>query len=116
VFFIDAPRPVGIPLGVFNADSAELEKLSVAGHAGSLTRPVMFIVEPGRNATIETGVSAVRAQLKKDGRTADYLEVEPGFALGLPQARAAAYRKIEEFINLRLYDYRVKIGPSTEVK
>ncbi len=116
VFFLDAPHPTDLPSGIFTSDSEELERISVANHAASLTRPVMFIVEPSRNATVEMGVSAVRAELKKAGHAADYLEAEPGFALGLPKACAAVYRKIEEFINLRLYDYRVKIGPSTEVK
>ena len=49
-------------------------------------------------------------------RAPDFLELDPGFAPGLPKARAATYRKIEGFFNLRLYDYGVRIGPAKEVK
>ena len=40
----------------------------------------------------------------------------PGFAAAVPASRATVYRKIEEFFNLRLHDYAVKIGPTKEVK
>ena len=111
-----SPRTIDRQWQLFAPGAAELKKLSVAGHAESLTRPVFFLVVPVRNQAIDIGVADVRAQLARLGRPADYLDLDPGFSLALPQARAAAYRKIEEFINLRLYDYRVKIGPATEVK
>ena len=34
----------------------------------------------------------------------------------VPGARAKLFRQIEEFFNLNLYDYKVEIGPTKEVK
>jgi hypothetical protein len=115
-FFLTGPFVRDIPKSVFDRDPAKLAQFAVMGREESLTRPVFFLLEPARSAAIEIGVSAVRSRLNKLRRPVDYLEVEPGFALGLPKARAAVYLKIEEFLNLRLFDYRVKIGPTTEVK
>ena len=105
-----------VPRGFYDRDQTDWKKLSVGQGADSLRNPVFFLVESTRNEAIDTSVSDLRSKLKSLKRAPDYLELDPGFSPGAPKARAAVYRKIEEFFNLKLYDYGVKLGPIKEVK
>lgn len=105
-----------IPRELFPEDAVPWAQLSVRDQIGTLRHPVFLLHDPGRNDAVDRGIDAVRSALRSLRRPADYLELDPAFALALPKTRAAVYRKFEEFFNLRLYDYRVKIGPTTEVK
>jgi len=89
---------------------------SVLRTAEQLTKPVMLVVDPSRDLTIVAQNSDLRSRLKRLGRPADYIEVGTGFAENIPGAKAKLFRQIEEFFNLNLYDYNVKVGPTTEVK
>jgi pimeloyl-ACP methyl ester carboxylesterase len=89
---------------------------SVLRTAEQLTKPVMLVVDPSRDQTIVAQNSDLRSRLKRLGRPADYVEVGTGFAENIPGAKAKLFRQIEEFFNLNLYDYNVKVGPTTEVK
>jgi dipeptidyl aminopeptidase/acylaminoacyl peptidase len=90
--------------------------LSVLRNAERLTKPVMLVVDPPRDDTITAQNSDLRSKLKRLGRPAEYVEVGSGFAENVPGAKAALFRQIEEFFNLNLYDYKVKVGPTKEVK
>ena len=105
-----------IPVVLINHENVEWAKLSVLEQAETLTHPVFLLLEPARNAAVHGTTEALRARLQSLGRTPEHFELEPGFASAAPAARAAVYRRIEEFFNLRLYQYGVKIGPATEVE
>jgi dipeptidyl aminopeptidase/acylaminoacyl peptidase len=80
-----------------------------------LTKPVMLIVGARSGPEIEAQNGELRAALRKRGRTQEYLALDSAdFALGLPGARAKVFRRIEEFFNLNLYDYKVKVGEVEE--
>ncbi|MBL9190012.1 MAG: prolyl oligopeptidase family serine peptidase [Opitutaceae bacterium] len=120
---LDAPlalRPSeaahAIPADLIEGDGADGKAPSVLDQVEALTQPVLLLVEPGRNPAIDTATAALRAQLKGLGRSADQLDLDPGFATGQPTARATVYRKIEEFLNLHLDAHSVKIGPTKEVR
>jgi hypothetical protein len=104
-----------VPVELIGHRGADWTKLSVVDQAESLTNPVFLLVEPGRSTEIDVSTGQLRSKLKSLGRAPDHLALDPGFAAALPKARAAVYRKIEEFFNLRLHDYGVKIGPAKEV-
>ncbi len=89
---------------------------SVVRTAEQLTKPVMLVVDPPRDLTIAAQNSDLRSKLKRLGRPAEYVEVGSGYAENIPGARAKLFRQIEEFFNFNLYDYKVKVGPTTEVK
>ncbi len=93
-----------------------LSGLSVARHVEQLTKPVMLVVDPGGDRTIEAQNAELRSRLKRLGRTAEYVELGSGYAENIPAAKARLFRQIEEFFNLNLYDYKVKVGPTREVK
>ena len=115
---IAPPRKAGrdIPAALIDYEGADWKKLSVLDQAEALANPVLLLVEPGRSAAIDVSTGELRAKLQSLGRQPDHLELDPGFAAAQPTERAAVYRKIEEFFNLHLHDYGVKIGPTKEVE
>jgi acetyl esterase/lipase len=106
----------GIPAALINHEGANWKELSVLHQAEALTNPVFLIVEPACNPVVDATVDELRTRLKELGRTPDHLELDPGFAAAVPTSRAAVYRKIEEFFNLHIQDFAVKIGPTKEVQ
>ena len=97
-------------------EGADWKKLSVLDQVESLTNPVFLLIEPARSPAIDSSTTELRAKLRSLGRAPEHLELDPGFAAALPASRALVYRKIGEFLDLRLHDYAVKIGPTEEVK
>lgn len=105
-----------IPAALIDHEGADWKKLSVLEQAEALTNPVYLLVEPARNAAIDVATDELRARLKGLGRAPDHLELDAGFAAARPESRATVYRRIEEFFNLHLHGYAVKIGPAKEVE
>ncbi len=89
---------------------------SVLRIAEQITKPVMLIVDPGRDSTIVAQNAELRSRLKRRDEVVEYLEVGSGFNENIPSARAKLFREMEEFFNLNLYDYKVKVGPTREIK
>jgi pimeloyl-ACP methyl ester carboxylesterase len=100
----------------FRRGATSLADTSVLRSAAKLTKPVFLIVNAQRRDEITLENSRLRSELKRLGRAPDYLEVQEDYALRLPMARARAFRKIEEFFNLNLYDYKVNVGEVKELK
>jgi hypothetical protein len=94
----------------------QLPTLSVVRNVERLTKPVMLVVDPPRDDVITAQNLDLRSRLKGLGRPADYVELESGYAENVPGAKARLFRHIEEFFNLNIYDYKVKVGPTKEVK
>lgn len=99
-----------------NPGAQRLSALSVLHAVDLLTKPVMLVVDDQRDRTILAQNFTLQSQLKGLGRTPVFLETDEGVARDLPGARAKLFRKVEEFINLNVYDFNVKIGPTKEVK
>lgn len=99
----------------FERHGGRIAEMSVLRAPEQLTKPVMLILEPALDDVVTAQNDRLRRQLSRQGRAAEYLEVKRDFALGLPAARTKAYRQIEEFFNLHLYDYNVKLGPTKEI-
>jgi len=91
-------------------------ELSVLRNIDQLTKPVMLVIDAPRDQAITAQNSDLRSKLKRLGRPAEYVEVGSGFAENIPGAKAKLFRQIEEFFNLNLYDYKVNVGPTREVK
>ena len=112
-----APKPVGdVPAALIDHAGADWQKLSVLEQVDALTQPLLLLVEPKRNAVIDAATGELRARLQRAGRAPEQVELDPGFAAAQPKARAATYRKIEEFLNVNLQGYAVKIGAAKEVE
>ncbi|MEO7413221.1 MAG: alpha/beta fold hydrolase, partial [Opitutaceae bacterium] len=111
----DEGIPVNFPQAVNRAflqrGLTNLAALSVFDRPS--TSPVFLVVDPTGDAAIDAANQRLRRKL---GADADYVEVNGDFAAELPAARARVYTRLDEFFNLNLYNYRVRIGESKEVK
>lgn len=113
-----APPAAGrdIPAALIDHAEADWKKWSVLDQAEALTCPLFLLVEPARHPAVDVSTGELRNRLQALGRTPDHLELDAGFAAAQPASRAIVYRKIEEFLALRLSDFGVKIGPAKEVE
>ncbi len=94
----------------FGGDSARLAALSPARHPELLTKPLLLIQDPEDKYVSAGQASALRTAMARAGATPDYLEITSEFARGLPGARTRVFTAMEDFFNLNLYDFNVKIG------
>lgn len=99
---------------------ARLERLTAGAMLGEPSVPVFIATRDVPRNSVEQGqaaeVALVRAQLRRRGVECTVAGYHDDFTLGLPAARARMYRALEEFINLNLYNYDVKIGPARVIK
>jgi dienelactone hydrolase len=99
---------------------AKVRELSVSAHADELTAAVFVALRGDRfsdaDATTAAGVAHLRSQLARRDVPCVTVEFNTDFVQGLPAARARLYRELEEFFNLHLYNYDVKIGPTRVVR
>ena len=95
---------------------ADLAPLGVLREPGALTRPVFLLVDAARTDAIGIDNLRLRDQLRQRDLAVDYVEVTADYRAGLPAARRAVYDRLEEFLNLNLYDFKVKVGETKEVK
>jgi uncharacterized protein YcgL (UPF0745 family) len=76
----------------------------------------MFDAKPELNDAITIGNRKLKSLLKQSGREIEYLEVAREFDRRVPEAVAKAFGQLEEFFNYNLYDYKVQVGETKEVK
>lgn len=102
------------------SSGSKLHTLSAMAHADASKVPVFMaanVQQRNRDEqVVATGVAQLRAQLKRRGIPAVLVDLNDDYALGLPAARTRVYRELEEFFNLNLYHYDVKIGPARVVR
>jgi pimeloyl-ACP methyl ester carboxylesterase len=94
----------------------DLRTLSALDHPETLTNAVCLILDTQKDDEIALANSRLRDEVRKQGGVADYFTVNPDYAAGTPDARARVYDHLEEFFNLNLYDYNVKVGPTQVIK
>lgn len=76
-----------------------------------------FVVYRGYLANDMTqGVARLRSQLKRRDLPFETVEVREDYRNGMPKARTQVYKQLEEFLNLNLYNYDVKLGTPRETK
>lgn len=110
IHFLNEARRAFLARSKWGADS------SVLRGADQITKPVMLIVDPVRDATLVAQNSDLRSRLKRRNQVVDYVELASGYGENVPSARAKLFRQVEEFFNLNVYDYKVKVGPTKEIK
>ncbi len=93
-----------------------LHELDVTSHADASVHPVFVVYRSHRADAIAQGVATLRSQLRRRDVPHEMHDVGDDYFHELPGARTRAYRALEEFLNLNLYHYDVKIGPTRVVK
>lgn len=85
-----------------------------------VTRPVMFVTYPGPRGAPRTrsylDVRRLGERIKAADTPVERLEVDADYVQGLPKARAAAFRQVQEFLNFYVYAYDVKLGDTKELR
>jgi dipeptidyl aminopeptidase/acylaminoacyl peptidase len=97
----------------------KIHDLSLFAQADSPSVPVFVArreASDPRTAAIAAGVARLKTVLERRDLDCTTVTYNQDYAEGLPAARAKVYRALEEFINLNLYQYDVKIGPTRVVK
>ncbi len=101
-------------------NGAQLSKVSVTAHGDELNVPTLIITRRDRvteaDQRIAAGVNQLRSLLKQHHLATATVEINANFAAGMAKERTQAYREMEEFLNLNLYNFDVKIGPTKELK
>jgi dipeptidyl aminopeptidase/acylaminoacyl peptidase len=97
-----APTGRDIPAALIGHAGADWTKLSVLHQPEALTNPVLLVTEPGCNAAVDVSTRELRNKLSSLGRPPECLELDAGFAAARPTSRAAAYRRIDDFLSQRL--------------
>ena len=89
---------------------------SVLDHAETLQKPLLLIVNPPPDSIIALQNDALRSRLARLGRPPAMLVADHPDGRELPGAQTKRFRRISEFLNLNLYDFGVKVGPTEVVK
>ena len=101
-------------------NGASVHRLAVTTHPEDLNAPVFVLTRTAPRGSMDSilaaGIAQLRSQLRQRDLPCVTVTYNDDFVQGLPVARARVYRELEEFFNLNLYNYNVKIGPTREVK
>ncbi|MBI2510361.1 MAG: alpha/beta fold hydrolase [Opitutae bacterium] len=100
-------------------DAARLDAAPLRRHPEQIKKPVLLLSFPGREGELRRGqylaARAFAAAAEKNAEV-DFADLPTDYTRGLPRARAGTFAKVEEFLNLHIYSYKVKPGEVREVK
>lgn len=92
-------------------DASRLEAAPLKRHPELIKKPVLLLSFPGREGELRRGqylaARAFAAAAEKNTEV-EFADLPTDYARGLPRARAGSFAKVEEFLNLHVYSYRVK--------
>lgn len=94
----------------------QIEELSATKAQDGPGRAVFVVYRGGRSDLISQGVGRLRGQLRSRGIPHETMDVNEDYFLGLPKARTRVYKALDEFLNLNLYQFDVKVGPTEVVR
>jgi pimeloyl-ACP methyl ester carboxylesterase len=94
-------------------DAARMKAESLSSAPEKITKPVLFLHYPGpdgepRRANYLTA-RGFAANVRRQGTSADLVDLHLDYMRGLPAARAEVFDRIEEFLNINIYDFNVKM-------
>ena len=101
-------------------DAARLKAAPLTGHPETITKPVLMLTYPGLDgASRRPFYAAARnfaGKVRDHGATVEFADLTTDYMNGLPAARAAVFDRIEEFLNVHVYDYNVKLREMQIIK
>jgi alpha-beta hydrolase superfamily lysophospholipase len=94
-------------------DEARLKAAPLVSAPEKITKPVQILSHPGRDGAprLLPYLAARRfaAKVRAHGTTVAFEDLQTDYVQGLPWARAEVFDSIEEFLNLHIYDFNVKL-------
>jgi alpha-beta hydrolase superfamily lysophospholipase len=101
-------------------DQARLKADPLKSHPEALTKPVMMLNYPGPDgAPRRTDYAQARSfagKVRNKGTTVEFADLTTDYMNGLPAARAAVFDRIEEFLNVNVYDFKVELKEMKIIK
>lgn len=96
----------------FGSDTAKLSAISPLAHADQVQVPVLLLESDTNGAAREGDLAAKLHRLNRD---ATYVRLSRDESQDLPEARAALFHRINDFLNVNIYHYAVQLGLAVEV-
>jgi hypothetical protein len=93
-----------------------LGSISVAANVKQLSNPVFLLHDPDHRSAPYLSITALRSSLRRQSRAPEFMEISEEFAQADSQERMRAFRRIGEFFNLTLHEFKVRVGEATEKK
>lgn len=94
-------------------DDERLRAAPLARHPETVTRPIQILSYPGRDGGTRRlpylDARRFAAAVRSQGTSVDFTDLQTDYVRGLPDARAEVFDRIEEFLNLNIYDFNVKL-------
>lgn len=101
-------------------DAARLKAAPLSRSPETLTKPVLMLNYPGPNgATRRLSYVAARnfaRRVESAGGVIEFADLTVDYMRGLPAARAEVFDRIEAFLNVHIYDFKVKLQELQVIK
>ena len=101
-------------------DADRLKAAPLTSHPETLTKPVLMLNYPGLDGAPRRSAYATAmhfaGEVRSHGTTAEFGDLSTDYMIGLPAARAAVFDHIEEFLNVNVYDFNVKLREMKIIK
>ncbi|PTX91409.1 alpha/beta fold hydrolase [Opitutus sp. ER46] len=108
------PEPIAWRRAYFG--NASLGQASVLTQAAALRAPVLILQDEDRADFSPAHGRKLRDALERAGQEVEYVRLPPTYAQRDPETLARVARRMGEFLNDHLFDYRVDVGKEREVK
>jgi hypothetical protein len=94
-------------------DAARLKAAPLTSSPETVTKPVLLLNYPGPAGAIHrqeyVAARGFAGRVRSQGGTAEFGDLPTDYMRGLPDARAAVFDQLEEFLNVNVYDFKVKL-------
>jgi dipeptidyl aminopeptidase/acylaminoacyl peptidase len=101
-------------------DAARLAAEPLVSKPESITKPVLMLNYPGPRVGERRSAYSAALQFSKkvqaQGTKLEFGDLKTDYMNGLPVGRAAVFDRIEEFLNLHIYDFSVKVHETKVIK
>lgn len=108
--------PVPALVRPYYGDDARLSAKPLLADAAKLRRPVLILSYPGLDGDARSPAYLDARQFAMKvrglGGAAEFEDISPEAHAGLPLAKAQLYKRLERFMNERMFKYDVEIGQS----
>lgn len=101
-------------------DADRLKAAPLVSAPEKITRPILVLSFPGPDGAerrpLYLAARQFAANVRSHGAAAEFADLSRDYVQGLPGARAGVFDRIEEFLNVNIYDFDVKLRDIQVVK
>lgn len=98
----------------FFGNAEKLKETPLIKQAEKIVAPILVCnyrgVGGGQETTTHLNARRLVSSVSSNNPTSELFELTDDYVANLPRAKAEVFRKIEDFLNINIYDYKVKMG------